>query len=115
MQPLFFKQGLIKSGIDGILVQGSIGEFFALPMEWRRQMAKFSIDAISRRTRCIIGTASMVTEEIAPYSNFCLEQGADAVMIISPYYFRFDQDALFCFYDEILLLRQINNLNHFNL
>lgn len=92
---------LIQGGIDGILVQGSIGEFFALSMDQRRMMAKSSIDTIAQRTKCIIGTASMVTEEIVPFSNYCLEQGADAVMIISPYYFRFDQDALFRFYDEL--------------
>lgn len=96
-----FYDYLIQGGIDGILVQGSIGEFFALPMEERRRMAKFAIEAISCRTKCIIGTASMVTEEIVPYSNYCLEQGADAVMIISPYYFCFDQDTLFRFYDEL--------------
>lgn len=92
---------LIQGGVDGILVQGSIGEFFALSMERRRKMAKFSIDAIAHRARCIIGTASMVAEEIVPYSNYCLECGADAVMIISPYYFRFEQDALFRYYDEL--------------
>lgn len=93
---------LIQEGIDGILVQGSIGEFFALPMDQRRMMARFSINAISHRTKCIIGTASMIFEEIIPYSNYCLEQGADAVMIISPYYFRFEQDELYCFYDKLL-------------
>lgn len=93
---------LIQGGVDGILVQGSIGEFFALSMEQRRMMAKFSINAIGHRTRCIVGTASMVFEEIAPFSNYCLEQGADAVMIISPYYFRFEQDELYRFYDELL-------------
>lgn len=92
---------LIANGIDGILVQGSIGEFFAMDLEMRKNLAGFAIRSIAHRVRCIIGTASMVESEIVPYSNWCLEQGADAVMIISPYYFRFDDASLFRFYDEL--------------
>lgn len=92
---------LIANGIDGILIGGSIGEFFSLSMEKRREQAAFAIRHIAHRVKCIIGTASMLEEEIVPYSNWCLEQGADAVMIISPYYFRFDDESLFRFYDEL--------------
>lgn len=93
---------LICCGIDGILVQGSIGEFFAMPLFQRMQLAKISIETIAHRTRCIIGTSSMVMDEIAPFSNSCLDMGADAVMIIPPYYFPFDDEALFRFYDRLL-------------
>ena len=93
---------LIAGGIDGILTQGSIGEFFAMSMDMRRELTAFSIAHINHRVKCIIGTASMQEEEIVPYSNWCLDQGADAVMIISPYYFRFDDESLFHFYDTLI-------------
>lgn len=93
-------ENLIRNHMDGILVQGSIGEFFALSLEQRMELAKFAIKTIDHRTKVIIGTASMNPEEIIPYSNYCLDLGADAVMIIPPYYFRFDDDALFCFFDR---------------
>lgn len=99
-------ENLIRHGMDGILVQGSIGEFFAMPMFQRMQLAKFAVDTIARRTKCIIGTASMFPEEIAPYSNCCLDMGADAVMLLSPYYFGLDDAALFEYYDR--LLGQVN-------
>lgn len=95
-------ENLIRNGIDGILVGGSIGEFFAMPMGQREKLARLAVETVNRRTKCIIGTASMVAEEIVPYSNRCLDMGADAVMIISPYYFRFDDDALFRYYDRLL-------------
>ena len=72
-----------------------------MDLEMRKDLAGFAIRSIAHRVRCIIGTASMVESEIVPYSNWCLEQGADAVMIISPYYFRFDDASLFRFYDEL--------------
>ena len=99
-------ENLIKNHIDGILVQGSIGEFFAMPMAQRLELAEFAIQTIDHRTLCLIGTASMIPEEIVPYSNKCLELGADGVVIIPPYYFRLDSDAVFRYFDE--LLAQIN-------
>ena len=87
---------LIEKGIDGILVEGSSSEFFAMPMEERREMARFAIERVNHRVKLIIGTSSMVASEIVDFSNYCLEQGADAVMILPPYYFRFGAEALLC-------------------
>lgn len=92
---------LIRGGVDDILVSGSIGEFFAFPLEERKKLALESIRAIDHRVRCIIGTSSMFYEEIVPFSNEVLKAGADAVMIISPYYFPMDQEALFRYYDDL--------------
>ena len=99
-------ENLIEQGIDGILVEGSSSEFFAMNMEQRRDMAKFAIDTIAHRVKLIVGTSSMVAEEIISFSNYCLEQGADAVMILPPYYFHFDDEALLQYYDH--LAREIN-------
>ena len=85
---------LIEKGIDGILVEGSSSEFFAMPMDERREMARFAIERVDHRVKLIIGTSSMVADEIVDFSNYCLEQGADAVMILPPYYFRFGAEAL---------------------
>ncbi|MEA4893786.1 MAG: dihydrodipicolinate synthase family protein [Oscillospiraceae bacterium] len=92
---------LIENGIDGILVEGSSSEFFAMNMEQRKNMAKFSIEAICRRVKLIIGTTSMIADETISFSNFCLKNGADAVMILPPYYFRFGSEALFQYYDYL--------------
>lgn len=92
---------LIAQGIDGILVEGSSSEFFAMPMEQRREMARFAIEKVNHRVRLIIGTSHMVADEIVAFSNYCLEAGADAVMILPPYYFHFDAEALFQYYDRL--------------
>ncbi len=55
---------LIENGVDGILVEGSSSEFFAMPMDQRREMAKFAIETIDHRVKLIIGTSSMVADEI---------------------------------------------------
>lgn len=92
---------LIDQGIDGILVEGSSSEFFAMPMDQRREMARFAIETVAHRVKLIIGTSHMVADEIVSFSNFCLGSGADAVMILPPYYFHFDASALLQYYDRL--------------
>ena len=97
---------LIEKGVDGILVEGSSSEFFAMPMDQRREMAKFAIEQVDHRVKLIIGTSHMVADEIVSFSNYCLGAGADAVMILPPYYFHFGHEALLQYYDR--LARQIH-------
>jgi len=97
---------LIEKGVDGILVEGSSSEFFAMPMDQRREMAKFAIEQVDHRVKLIIGTSHMVADEIVSFSNYCLEAGADAVMILPPYYVHFGHEALLQYYDR--LARQIH-------
>ena len=92
---------LIDNGIDGILVEGSSSEFFAMNMDQRREMAKFAIEKVNHRVKLIIGTTSMVASDISDFSNFCLDAGADAVMILPPYYFHFGPEALLQYYDRL--------------
>ncbi|MDY3985784.1 dihydrodipicolinate synthase family protein [Dysosmobacter sp.] len=97
---------LIENGVDGILVEGSSSEFFAMPMDQRREMADFAIRQVDHRVKLIIGTSHMVANEIVSFSNYCLDAGADAVMILPPYYFHFGPEALLQYYDR--LARQIH-------
>ena len=92
---------LIEKGMDGILVEGSSSEFFAMPMDQRRKMAEFSIEKVNRRVKLIIGTSNMVADEIIDFSNFCMDAGADAVMILPPYYFHFGAGELLHYYDHL--------------
>lgn len=92
---------LIRGGVDGILILGSIGEFFGLTIEQKKEMIAFAAKAIDHQTELIVGTTSMIFDEIVDLSNFALSQGADAVMIIPPYYFYFDDEEVFTYYDEL--------------
>ena len=75
---------LIENGVDGILGEGSSSEFFAMNMEQRREMARFAIEKVDHRVKLIIGTSSMVADEIVSFSNYCLDAGADACFITFP-------------------------------
>ena len=75
---------LIANDIDGVLIGGSLGEFFGQTLQQREELARFAVERIAGRMKVIIGTANMIAEEIAPLSNTCLDAGADVRNCVLP-------------------------------
>lgn len=92
---------LIDGGVNGILVLGSIGEFFGLTVEQKKSLIAFAAKHIHKRVELIVGTTSMVFDEITEISDYALNCGADAVMIIPPYYFHFTAESIYDYYDKL--------------
>ena len=92
---------LIHGGVDGILVLGSIGEFFALSLEQKKQLIRLAVAYVSHRVPLIVGTADTVPENVVSLSNFALSEGADAVIVVPPYYFSLSGDSLEAYYDAL--------------
>lgn len=92
---------LIAGGMDGILILGSIGEFFAIPMEEKKRLIDQAVKTIDKRVKLLVGTNSMVLDECIELSNYAIEQGVDGVMVISPYYFNLPKDSVINFYDQV--------------
>ena len=92
---------LIANDMDGVLIGGSLGEFFGQTLKQREELARFAAGRIAGRMKVIIGTANMIAEEIAPLSNACLDAGADAVMIEPPFYFSFGDSEMYRFYSRM--------------
>ena len=92
---------LINGGVDGILVLGSIGEFFAFSMEQKKQLISLAVKQIRGRIPVIIGTADTVLENVLELSDYALNEGADAVIVVSPYYFSLTGDSLETWYDTL--------------
>lgn len=92
---------LIDGGVDGILIFGSIGEFFAVSMEEKKKFIKFAVAYIHHRVKLLVGTTSMITEEILELSRFAHAAGADACIILPPYYFPLSEKGVEHYYDVI--------------
>ncbi len=92
---------LIQSGIDGLVIMGSTGEFFAMSMEKRKELIDLVVQYVNKRTKVYIGSSCMTVEDTVELSNYALAAGADAVMVISPYYFALSNESVEYFYDQI--------------
>lgn len=92
---------IIKGGVDGILVLGSIGEFFSIPKEMKKALIHFAVNYINKRTEVIIGTTSMDINETIELSKYALNEGADAVIVVPPYYFTLTDESIYEYFDKI--------------
>ncbi|QGU95997.1 dihydrodipicolinate synthase family protein [Clostridium bovifaecis] len=92
---------LIKGGVDGIVVMGSTGEFFTMTMEQKKELIRLAVEYVNKRIKVFIGTSCMSADETVELSNYAHEVGADAVMVISPYYFALSNESIEVFYDKV--------------
>lgn len=92
---------LIENGMDGILILGSIGEFFALPMDEKKALVKNAADTVADRAQLLVGTNCATVEETIAFSNFAIEQGASGVVVVGPYYFNIPDPGLIDFFDTV--------------
>lgn len=92
---------LIGNGINGILFLGSIGEFFTLSMEEKKEFIKFAIKTVNKRVPVLIGTGGTVQAEVIELTRFAEQAGADAAVIISPYYFKLNTETIYHYYASI--------------
>lgn len=77
---------LIASGVHGIIVGGSTGEYYAQSMEERMEMARFAKDVIGDRVPLIIGTVAIRLPDSIRMAETAAGIGADAILVGSPPY-----------------------------
>lgn len=92
---------LIRGGVDGILILGSIGEFFSISMAEKKKLISCAVRAIAGRVRLIVGTTSMEKDEMIKLSRFAWNEGADACIILPPYYFPLSDKRVEHYFDTL--------------
>lgn len=97
---------VLDAGVDGILIGGSSGEFYAFTYEENKAMMLDAIQHINHRGYVMCGTGRLIKSETISLSNEVLVAGADAVIVVGPYYSGCNEEHVFAYYDDIL--SQIN-------
>ncbi len=77
---------LIENGVDGILVAGTTGESATITHEEQRNMIDVLIDEVNGRVKTIAGAGSNSTKEALSLVKYAENSGADAALVITPYY-----------------------------
>lgn len=91
----------IKAGVDGLIPTGSTGESATLSHLEHRQVVEIVIDAAAGRVPVIAGTGSNSTREAIELTMHAKEAGADAALLLSPYYNKPTQEGIFRHYTAI--------------
>ena len=77
---------LIESGVHGLIIAGTTGEYYAQSMEERLEMMDRAAALIAGRVPMIIGTGAIRTEDSIVYAEAAKKAGSDALLIATPPY-----------------------------
>ncbi len=84
----------IDGGTDSIVVCGTTGEASTLTHEEHLECIRFAVEKVAKRVPVIAGTGSNCTETAIYLSTEAEKYGADALLVVSPYYNKATQKGL---------------------
>ena len=102
-----FIEWQIQEGIDGLVPCGTTGESATLSHEEHEAVIRICIEQAKGRVPVIAGAGSNNTKEALGLARFAKQAGADALLLITPYYNKPSQEGLFAHFkavtDEVAL------------
>lgn len=88
-------------GTDAIIICGTTGESATMTEEEHIQCVKFAIDRVKGRIPVIAGTGSNCTRTAIDMSKEAADYGADALLLVTPYYNKATQAGLIGHYTAV--------------
>src|SRR3954467_2553811 len=85
----------IKGGIDGLVPVGTTGESPTLSYDEHMDVIRFVVAESKGRVPVIAGTGSNSTHEAVELTKLSHDAGADAMLVVAPYYNKPSQEGLF--------------------
>jgi 4-hydroxy-tetrahydrodipicolinate synthase len=91
----------IAEGSHGILVNGTTAEPASLTTEERNRLVSLTVEAVRGRVPVVAATGSQSIWETRLLTEHAVKAGADALLIVTPYYSRPPQRGLVAYYLEV--------------
>ena len=91
----------IAEGTDGLVPVGTTGESPTLSHDEHKRVVEWCVDQAGKRVPVIAGAGSNSTKEAIELAQHAEEAGADAVLIVTPYYNKPTQEGLYQHYKAI--------------
>ena len=91
----------IAQGVDAIVAVGTTGEGSTLTDEEHKKAIKFCVDQVAGRVPVIAGTGSNDYEYAVQLTQYACEAGADAMLLVTPYYNKATQKGLIAFFEGL--------------
>ena len=91
----------IEQGTNAIVPVGTTGESATVTVDEHCQIVKFTVDTVAKRVPVIAGTGGNATAEAIELTAAAKQAGADACLLVTPYYNKPTQEGLFLHYQAI--------------
>ena len=91
----------IESGINALVAVGTTGESATLSPEERKEVISFTVRQVNGRVPVIAGTGTNNTEHVLEFTKSACGEGADAVLVVTPYYNKATQKGLINHYTAV--------------
>lgn len=92
---------VLEGGSHAVVVLGTAGEFAALRDDVKRNALAIAVEEVAGRVPLIAGTGEPGTRRAVARTRVAAELGADAAMVVPPYYYPCDQTAVLAHYRAI--------------
>jgi 4-hydroxy-tetrahydrodipicolinate synthase len=94
----------IKNGSHGILVNGTTAEPSTLSVDERNRLVDIAVQVAAKKVPVVAATGSQSLRETRELTEHAARTGADALLIVTPYYIRPPQRGLIAYYLELASL-----------
>lgn len=84
----------IAGGVSALVIMGTTGESATVSDEERREAIRFTVERAAGRAKVIAGTGSNSTAHAIENTKAACDVGADAVLVVTPYYNKATQSGL---------------------
>ena len=91
----------IESGINALVAVGTTGESATLSPEERKAVIRFTVQQVAGRVPVIAGTGTNNTAHVLDFTQSACDDGADAVLVVTPYYNKATQKGLIAHYTAV--------------
>lgn len=91
----------VHSGTHGVVINGTTSEPSTLTLDERNQLVKLAVEVVNKRIPVVAATGSQSHAETVALTDFATRAGADALLIVTPYYIRPSQKGLVAYYKDL--------------
>lgn len=91
----------LESGVSALIAVGTTGESATLTGAERKEVIRFTVERVAGRVPVIAGTGTNDTSHVLDFTQSACDNGADAVLVVTPYYNKATQNGLIAHYEKI--------------
>jgi 4-hydroxy-tetrahydrodipicolinate synthase len=91
----------IELGVSGVIPCGTTGEFVNLTLQERKKVIDVVVNEVNGKVKVIAGTGASGTQQALEMTHYAKDVGADAVLIVTPFYLKPTSRGIYEHFDTI--------------